>query len=63
MGAWNRIRNIIAWSAYHPSSPPEEIGFTWTGWKKPQKAEFIMPDRTKEIFERKANATLDDIIE
>ncbi len=52
-----------AWSAYHPSSPPEEVGFSWTGWIKPQKAEFIMPNRTKEIFERKSDATLDDIIQ
>lgn len=32
----NRLRNIWAWSAYHPSgNQPKDIGFTWTEWKKP----------------------------
>lgn len=30
-----RLRNIWAWSAYHPSGNlPENVGFTWTDWKK-----------------------------
>lgn len=31
-----RLKNIWAWSAYHPSSPPEEMGFSWAGFKKPE---------------------------
>lgn len=60
---WNRIKNVWAWSAYHPNgNSPEEVGFTWTGWKKPQKAEFIMPNRVEEIARLKADATIDDLL-
>lgn len=30
-----RLKNLWAWSAYTPSNPPQEMGFTWTGYKEP----------------------------
>jgi len=31
-------------------------------FKKKQKAEFVLPDRAREIMERKPNATIDEVI-
>lgn len=66
MGLWKRIVNIYRLSEYEVPSVGEKgnVGDIIAPLiKRKTYAEFIMPDRTKEIFERKANATLDDVIQ
>ena len=62
---WSRIKNLWRLSSYEVPSVGEKrnVGDIITPLiKRKTYAEFIMPDRTKEIFERKADATIDDVI-
>jgi len=59
MGIWQRIKNM--WLLAGMEIPEEAIKIL----NKPKKqyAEFIMPDRIKEILKERPNASLEDIIQ
>lgn len=64
-----RIKNLWAWSMWHPKdywnvqpNPPiSNLAIAKAKISK-EKATFIMPDRTKEILNKKPGASIDDVL-
>lgn len=57
----SRLKNVWAWSAYHPSNPPR--GFEWVDTKTNPKqyTQFIEAVSFKEKFEQAKN--IDNLLE
>jgi len=65
---WRRIKTLWKLSGveyaedYEISTTGQREGDAIGIFKRKQYAEFILPNRTKEIFTRKSDATIDDVL-